>query len=376
MQKIKILHIIKSLGRGGAEMLLPETLKLHDKNKFDFRYIYFLPWKNQMVEYIENSGGIVIPFTANNNLQLLSKANAIMTYCKQEKIDLIHCHLPWAGFLGRILYLKLNIPVIYTEHNIQEKYHPVTKILNKYSYNHQSLALGVSEDVTRSIVENINPNIRVKTLLNGVNTEQFQRDQFKGVQVRKKYGIPEKSVVIGNVAVFREQKGISDWIRAFKKISERIPNVYGLLVGAGPKEEEIKSLIMEMGLGERVILPGLQTDTISYFSAMDIFMMSSLFEGLPIALLEAMSMECAVTSTKAGGVVEVISSETDGLLCEVGDWENLALLTEQLVLDENERIKYQMAARKRVENSFSLKKMVESLEGIYVEEIGFNKELN
>ena len=57
MEKIKILHIIKSLGRGGAEMLLPETLKEHNKDKFEFHYIYFLPWKNQMVEAIEKSGG-------------------------------------------------------------------------------------------------------------------------------------------------------------------------------------------------------------------------------------------------------------------------------------------------------------------------------
>ncbi len=71
MGKIKILHIIKSLGRGGAEMLLPETLKLHDKTKFEFYFIYFLPWKDQMVSEIEENGGSVKCFSAANNVHLM-----------------------------------------------------------------------------------------------------------------------------------------------------------------------------------------------------------------------------------------------------------------------------------------------------------------
>src|SRR5882762_8944266 len=99
--KIKILHIIKSLGRGGAEMLLPETLKLHDKTQFEFHYIYFLPWKNQMVESIQEQGGKVTCVPANNNLQLILKARQVARYVKENKIQLIHGHLPWAGILAR-----------------------------------------------------------------------------------------------------------------------------------------------------------------------------------------------------------------------------------------------------------------------------------
>ena len=72
-RKIRVLHIIKSLGRGGAEMLLPETLKLHDRERFEFHYIYFLPWKDQMVKEIENFGGKVTNFPSNNNLKLLGQ---------------------------------------------------------------------------------------------------------------------------------------------------------------------------------------------------------------------------------------------------------------------------------------------------------------
>ena len=100
-------------------------------------------------------------------------------------------------------------------------------------------------------------------------------------------------------------------MNAFKLINDSFPEVYGLLVGAGPKEEEIKNLIKTYNLRHRIILPGLQTNTV-VFIAMDIFMMSSQFEGLPIALLEAMSTGCAIVSTKAGGVVEAVQKRKDG----------------------------------------------------------------
>src|SRR5690606_30773806 len=134
---------------------------------------------------------------------------------------------------------------------------------------------------------------------NGVNTEKYRRDRQAANNIKRKYNIPGEALVIGNIAVFRTQKDLISWVKAFKLVNKSFPEVYGLLVGAGPKEEEIKSLINSLGLENRIILPGLQTNTVAYFSAMDIFMMSSQFEGLPIALLEAMSCGCAIVSTKA-----------------------------------------------------------------------------
>ncbi|UJH91321.1 glycosyltransferase [Antarcticibacterium sp. 1MA-6-2] len=150
-------------------------------------------------------------------------------------------------------------------------------------------------------------------------------------------------------------------------VSQKNPAVYGIVVGAGPKENEIIQLIRELNLEKKVFLAGLQTDTVSYFSAMDIFMMSSIFEGLPIALLEAMSMECAVVSTKAGGVVEAVREGKDGLLCEVNDWKSLGELALSVVEDPFKRKELQSAARKRVENSFSLASMVKDLETTYTD---------
>lgn len=363
MTKFKVLHIIKSLGRGGAEMLLPETLKLHNKERFDFHYIYFLPWKDQMVEAIEDANGKVTCFEAKDNIRLLLQYKRIIGYCREHKIDIIHCHLPWAGFVGRLVHQKTGIPMIYTEHNMQERYHIATKSINRLSFNSQSLALGVSQDVTNSIQNNIQPKIPVRTLLNGANTKSFQKTGVSAI--RNELGIPEDAIVIGNVAVFRFQKRLVEWLQVIKMIRKQNPNVYGIIVGAGPLEEEIKKEWKRLKLQNVVFFPGLKTDVKPYFEAMDIFMMSSSFEGLPIALLEAMSMECAVVSTDAGGIKEVIRNKEDGLIISVDEWQELSGKVQSLIDEPPELNRYKLAARKRVVEAFSLATMVEELEEIY-----------
>ena len=363
--KIKILHIIKSLGRGGAEMLLPETLALHDQEKFEFHFIYFLPWKDQMVSEIKSNNGKVTCLEAKNNFQLLGKYPEIVNYCESHKIDLIHCHLPWAGFVGRLVHKKTNIPVIYTEHNMQERYHIATKIINKFSFNSQSLAVGVSDDVVSSIQKNINPKIPVKTILNGVNTQKFDTSKVNST-VRNDFNIPENAFVIGIVSVFRFQKRLKEWIQIIAQFRKQNKNVYGIIVGDGPLKQEVLEEISKHNLQNFIKMPGLQENTRPFFKAMDVFMMSSSFEGLPIALLEAMSMECAIVTTNAGGIKEVVRNEIDGLVVDVDDWEKLTECLQIVYNSEKIKKDLQKAARIRAIEGFSLKAMVEKLENEYL----------
>lgn len=369
MEKIKILHIIKSLGRGGAEMLLPETLKEHNKDKFEFHYIYFLPWKNQMVEAIEKSGGKVTCFTAKNNIQLLLQFSKIIKYCKENKIQIIHAHLPWAGFVSRLVHMITKIPVFYTEHNLQERYHFITKKLNKWTFNFQTFGIGVSDDVTQSIKKNINPKITVNTILNGVNTISFQRNNSQSRnKIREQFGLPEDAFVIGTVAVFRFQKRLDLWLEILAESINLNPKIYGIIVGAGPLESLLHQKHVALGLEGKVFFAGLQTNVKPFYEAMDVFMMSSSFEGLPIALLEAMSMSCAIVSTNAGGIKEVLRHGEDGLIEVVDDWKKLSNSI-LLLVDDNEKLNYfQNNARDRVVTSFSIKTMVAQLEKLYLDQ--------
>jgi glycosyltransferase involved in cell wall biosynthesis len=365
MAKIKVLHIIKSLGRGGAEMLLQETLKLHNENLFEFHYIYFLPWKNQMVEGIESAGGIVKLIPAKNNIELILCARKIIKYITVNKIDIVHCHLPWAGFVGRVVHKFLRIPLIYTEHNKQERYHTITKLLNKFTFNWQSVVIAVSNDVADSIQKNIHPKIQIKTILNGVDVDTFIKNKEERQQLRIQYNIEEDSVFIGTIAVFRFQKRLKEWITVFKKIHAEHPTVRGCIIGDGILKEEIMEHLKKEQMEGYIIFPGLQTNVIPWLSAIDIFMMTSEFEGLPIALLEAMSMSCAVVCTEAGGIKEVIRNGKDGFTDQVENWESLDRLLDYLIQNPSEIKNYGQLARDRVINSFSLNSMVQNTENLY-----------
>lgn len=346
-------------------MLLPETLALHDKDAFEFHYIYFLPWKNQMVAALENAGGKVSCFHANNNIQIILRYRKVIRYIRQHNIQLIHAHLPWAGFLSRFIHKLTGVPVIYTEHNKQERYHGLTFFLNKLTFNWQTQAIAVSQDVHESIMRNIKPAVAVQTVLNGVNTETFVRNAAEGKRIRQSNGIPENALVIGTAAVFRFQKRLVEWLEVMKKVCDEDDTVFGIIVGDGPLKEEIVQKRKDLGLEHKVIMPGLITEVKPWMSAIDIYMMSSVFEGLPIALLEAMSMECAIATTSAGGIKEVIRDGQDGLIVPVEAWEKLPALIGKLK-DTAGRRSLASKARERVVASFSLKRMVTQLEVLYL----------
>lgn len=359
------MHIIKSLGRGGAETLLPETLKLHDREQYEFFYIYFLPWKDQMVEAIRSNGGTVACFSASNNIKIILRMRAVIAYVRKHNIQLIHCHLPWAGFLGRLIYRFTGVPVVYTEHNKQERYHGVTFRLNKLTFNWQSLVIAVSQDVEESIRKNIKPVVPVQTVLNGVNTDAFRRDPSAGAALRAQHNIAPDALVVGTIAVFRFQKRLVEWLEVMAGVCAADPRVYGIIVGDGPLRAEIEAKLKALKLEGRVILAGLQTEVRPYLSAMDIYMMSSVFEGLPIALLEAMSMGCAVVTTDAGGIKEVIRDGQDGYLVSVDGWPALGDRVQKLTANAALRAELAANARARATDAFSMKRMVQELEHVY-----------
>jgi len=365
---VQILHLIKSLGRGGAEMLLPETLKIHRKESFLFHYSYFLSSKNQMVESLRINGGIVTCFNASNNFHIMLRAYAVVQYVREHDIQLIHAHLPWAGILARLVGKICGIPVLYTEHNKQERYHFGTRTMNLFTMDYLTMVIAVSRDVSESVHKH-KPRLKipVRTILNGVNTGHFQRQNFVGNEVRKKFNIPLEATIIGTVAVFRFQKRLDLWMELAGKILQQVDGAHFIVVGDGPLKNDLLKKRDALGLTGRIHMPGLETEVRPYLAAFDVYMMSSVFEGLPVALLEAMAMECPVVSTEAGGIKEVIRHGQEGFLCGVDEPEKLVEYACTLLQDANLRSKMGKVARVRVMESFSMEKMVGELEEVYRE---------
>jgi L-malate glycosyltransferase len=420
-KRIKVLHLIKSLGRGGAEKLIPETALVHDQSRFEFHCLYFYHQDQNIVDELIRAG-IQVHLIPSGNLGLFFQVNKVREFVRQEQFDLIHAHLPWAGILARFVSKKLPVPVVYTEHNTWDRYNKVSYWGNRLSFRQQDVAIAVSNEVALSMQLNSlwNPyrrggRLRVKVVENGVNTEEFRKmtdagrpmtdegwfdsahhkcgmtDEGRretgdrrrekgdgrpktenGRAVREEKGleglaIPEGALVIGKVAVFRSQKRLWLWVELALRILEKRPDTHFLLVGDGEWRQRIEKQINDAGKSAHFHLVGVQKAVIPFLSRMDIYLSTSEFEGLPIAMLEAMSCEIPVVATRAGGIGEVIQHGIQGYLTEVDEWEELEGYCLSLLEDEELRKKMAFEARQRVIDRFSMKKMVSELEKIYLE---------
>ncbi|NVJ86822.1 MAG: glycosyltransferase [Algoriphagus sp.] len=374
--KTKILHLIKSLGRGGAEKLIPETALVHDQSRFEFHCLYFYHQVENIVDELERAG-IQVHLIPSGNLGLFFQVQRVREFVKQYDFDIIHAHLPWAGILARFVGRKLDIPIVYTEHNTWDRYNKVSYWGNRLTFKQQDVAIAVSNEVALSMQLNSiwdpykrGGRLKVKVVQNGVNTEIFKnlRDQGKGngeLSVKSQLGIPVEVPVIGKVAVFRSQKRLWLWVEIAIRILKKEPNVHFLLVGDGEWRSRIEKQILDSGFEKNFHLVGVQKEVLPFLNILDIYLSSSEFEGLPIAMLEAMACEVPVVATRAGGIGEVIQDGKQGFLTGIDEWEDLEGYCLKLLRDAELQQKMAKAARSQVVNHFSMKRMVSELEAIY-----------
>jgi glycosyltransferase involved in cell wall biosynthesis len=374
-KKIKVLHLIKSLGRGGAEKLIPETALVHDQEQFEFHCLYFYHQENNIVEELERAG-IKVHLIPSGNLGLFFQVKKVREFIHLNAINIIHAHLPWAGILARSVGNNLKIPIVYTEHNTWERYNKLSYWGNRISFKQQDVAIAVSNEVALSMRLNSiwNPyqrggRMRLKVIQNGVNTEEFKRRKTEDGR-RQQLGISKEAPVIGIVAVFRSQKRLWLWVEVALKILERCPETHFMLVGDGEWRERIEAQIEKSGKSANFHLVGVQKNVIPYLSLMDIYLSTSEFEGLPIAMLEAMSCEVPVVGTSAGGIGEVIQQGIQGYLTEIEGWKKLSDYCCDLIQNPELHDRMRLAARERVIAQFSMKRMVGELEDVYLEVVG------
>ncbi len=372
-KRIKVLHLIKSLGRGGAEKLIPETALIHDRERYEFHCLYFYPQKNTIVDELE-AAGINVHLIPSSNLGLFFQVPKVQKFVMENGFDIIHAHLPWAGILSRFVGNKIKIPIVYTEHNTWERYNKLSYWGNRVTFKHQDIAIAVSNEVALSMKLNsfFDPyqrggRLKIKVVQNGVNTEEFRRktDASTSHSMTRPLNIPEGARIIGKVAVFRSQKRLWLWVEVALRILEKHPDVHFLLVGDGEWKGRLEKQINESGKAKNFHLVGVQKNVIPHLSIMDIYLSSSEFEGLPIAMLEAMSCEVPVVATRAGGIGEVIQHGVQGYLTDVENWEELETYCVELLEDQDLYQKMALAARQRVIEQFSMRRMVGELEEIY-----------
>jgi glycosyltransferase involved in cell wall biosynthesis len=369
--KPRILVLIKGLGLGGAERLLVDALPWLDRASFDYEFAYLVPWKNFLAGTIADAGhpvrclGLAGP--ARTPL-VLARLVAIL---RDRRVDLVHAHLPAAGILARVAGRLRGVPVIYTEHNFPDRYHPLTRFVNNATYGSNRTVLTVSGEITAALERlGLARRTRVVTLPNGVPAEAVRAEAGNRGDARRELGIATGATVVGTVAVFRRQKRLADWVAVAQRVLARHPDVVFLIAGHGPEEAALRASVRAAGLEGRILLPGFRPDGRRVIGAMDVFLMTSEYEGLPVAVLESMALGVPVVATAVGGVPEAVRDGLEGLLAPVGGIELLAGHVERLAGDPELRRRLGESAARRVAEKFHIRRMAAAVENVYRETLG------
>ena len=361
---MNVFHLIKSLGRGGAETLLSETLRVSD-GSVRYSYGFFLKNNRAVERDLQEQGASVVCFDADSSAGVLMRFSRVAEFLRQSKPDIIHCHLALAGIVGRIAGKLTGIPVIYTEHTKFEHCHFCTRIASRLTWRWQKRVIAVSNEVKTSIETHLGNRVPIQVVENGIDVLKFRRNGTDGAKIRQHFDISPDAPVIGTVAVFREVKRLNLWLQVAQKVRKLREDAVFMIVGFGPLEDSLKNEAAALGLSHNLFFPGYQTDVRQYLECFDIYLMTSLYEGLPIALLEAMAMECAPVCTSAGGIGEIIEHGYNGLCVSPQSPDRLVDHIAFLLKSGSEQSRIAINARQTVVEKYNITRMVEKLEGIY-----------
>lgn len=293
--------------------------------------------------------------------------NLIVTIRKYD-IDIIHAHsvVP-TGFIAVIVAKIMKKPVFITVHgmdvtNFEDS--PFFKMLIKFSLNRCNKALAVSEDLARKMRLLSNQN-NIIVLRNAVDLNRFK--PLKNENLRKHYKIKGENTLVLFVGYLDTFKGIFELVDAFYEVNKENKNAMLMMVGEGPKENELKKKVSNLGLERSVIFMGnLKPKEIHhYYQAADIFVLPSHTEGLPLVIIEAMACGLPVVATNVGGIPELITEGFNGFLIPPKNKEKLIKTLTILINDKKLRKKISKKSVEKIEYDFNINKKIIKLIELY-----------
>lgn len=369
---INVLYVIWSLGLGGAERVVINLALGLDKSRFK-PVVCCLNEKGVFAEELEQAGIEVIPLNKRGKWDV-TVVGKIAGIIRRNRIDIAHTHLWGANLWGRLAAVLCRVPVIIaTEHN-EDVWKPRVFLLadRVLSYGTDKI-VAVSQSVRDFYARRAGIKAeKIEVVYNGVrllrplrNTRGPRNDEEEKARLKKEFNIKENEIVLAIIGRLVEQKGHRYLFEALRQLDGKY-NVQLLVVGDGPLLGNLRSTVGAGLAPARIIFLGLRKDVPDILALTDILVMPSLREGLSIVALEAMAQGVPIVATMVGGNPELIVNGETGLLVPPQDVQELKKALTEMLEDKETRTRMGANARRRVEEKFSLRAMVEATERLYV----------
>jgi len=371
MTKIKILETIRQGSFGGGETYLFNLVTRLNRDKFEPVVLSFS--EGAMVEALKEKSIKTYVISTEKPFDI-SVYKQVFQILKKENIDLLHIHGTRAGTNTLIPTLFTKVKNIYTVHGWS--YHTgnnalVTKsriISEKFLTRFTNVTVCGSE-ADKKLGEQNCPGGKYRLIHNSIDPDLYD-PQKPGKDIRKEFGFDENDFIISSIARLTFQKDPLTLIKAFNLFQAIHQNVKLLIAGGGELEEECKQLVHDLNLDIHVVFSPFRKDVTDVLRSIDVFVLPSLWEVIPLGLLEAMSFEKICVATKIPGTSEAVKNNENGFLFEKGNEMELAQKLEYIYLNRNNLDAIKQNARKTVVDNFNIKTLVKKNESLYLELMG------
>lgn len=292
----------------------------------------------------------------------------------RRRYDVIHCHSSKAGLLGRLAAFLAGCPwIVYTPHCFS--FAAGFGRFVGWAYKFVEFAAGRITDRLIAVSPHEHkvavqsgaalPH-QIRVIVNGLADEELMLREPKS-ELRRELGLPEGAPVVGSIGRLGRQKGYDVFLRAARLIHERNPSVHFILVGKGPYDVPLRELASQLGLDDCFHFTGERGDVLDIFPLIDVFVMSSRWEAMPYALLEAMGAGRAVVVTRACGLDKVVANGRAGVIIPPEDPAEISRAACGLLDDESRRNALGRAAHEIAASQFSIQRSIDAIEHLYRE---------
>jgi glycosyltransferase involved in cell wall biosynthesis len=367
MQRIKVLEVIRQGQIGGGESHLLDLIHYMDKDRFEPVCLSFTG--GEMISRLKQMGVVCYVIETNKPFDIQVQKR-IKKLIHQEQIKIIHAHGSRAASNVLFSARQLKIPFIYTVHGwsfhddqsyiIRKIRAWSEKLICRYS-NHVICVSKSNADTGRDVFGLISATV----IENGINLERFN-PQSHFNDLRSTFGFSEDDFVIGFVARCTIQKNPVLFLEALKLAHDHNSKIKGLFVGEGDLDGEVDSFIRDHQMNDYLFRSSFRTDVPDILHCIDIYCLPSLWEGLSIALLEAMAMGKAIIATPTDGTKEMIRDGVNGLVVPFNNVQAVASAVERFYSDRYLKNLCSSAARQLIQKRFNAQRVADAVSEIYM----------
>ena len=374
-RRIRVMQIINSFRPGGAEMLVFDLATRMDKEKFEV-LLCSIGGRNDEIEgglrkELESKGITTLSLDKPARRRRLQAIWKLSRWLRENGVHIVHTHCPSPDFYGTLGALLARTPVVVsTIHSVQGYSALVERILGNFTSNY----VAISETVKRYAISDllISP-AKVEVIYNAVDMKRFSGIAIDRQTKLLELGIPGSSKVVSAVGRITEEKGHTCLLEAAEDVLAEFPNAHFLVVGDDRADAELSRRLRETlrakNLESKITFTGVRKDVAEILAVTDVFVLPSLWEGLSVALLEAMATGTAVIVTDVGSNREVVTDGDNGFVIRPRDPEKLAQRLKELLAHPQRARTLGMRAKAAVKERFGIERMVGRYEQLYLRHV-------